>query len=110
MNQIAAALAAIFGKENYLVGKATYSNTNESAAFSATAIIDDDCLVAYVDPNAGLFGATALKNFLWTPGGGEGGVRQWRDEKNDRDVLKHKQQWDQKATATDLGYFFSDIV
>src|SRR3990172_7000333 len=45
------ALGAVLGFERYLVGKAVYSNTNESAAFSSTSIIDDDCLVAYVTPN-----------------------------------------------------------
>lgn len=110
MSTVEAALAAIFGKSNYMVGKATYSNTNESASFSATAIIDDDCLVCHVDPGAGIFGATAGKTFFWEPGGGMGGVRPWRDESNDTDKLKHKEQWDQKATATDLGYIFLDVV
>lgn len=104
------AMAAIFGKDNYFVGKASYSNTNESAAFSGTAIVDDDCLVCHVDPGAGLYGATAGKTFYWEPGGGLGGVRQWRDESSDSEKLKHKEQWDQKAVATDLGYFFADIV
>lgn len=110
MSSVESALAAIFGKQNYIVGKATYSNTNESATFSASAIIDDDCLVCHVDPGAGIFGATALKTFFWQPGGGLGGVRQWRDEGADADKLKHKEQWDQKVTASDLGYLFLDIV
>jgi hypothetical protein len=104
------ALASIFGKANYLVGKATYSNTNEAVAFSASAIIDDDCLICHVDAGAGLYGATAGKTFHWAPGGGLGGVRQYRDESADTERLKHKEQWDQKATATDLGYIFLDIV
>src|SRR6185436_3753 len=68
------ALAAIFDKENYFVSKATYTNTNEAVAFSATAIIDDDCLICHVDPGAGVFGATAGKTFTWAPGGGEGAI------------------------------------
>lgn len=107
---VEAALAAIFGKSNYWVGKSTYSNTNESAAFSATAIIDDDALVCHVDPAAGLFGATALKTFAWAAGGGLGGIRRYTDEAHDTERLKHKEQWDQKAVATDLGYLFLDCV
>lgn len=107
---VEAALASIFGKANYWVGKATYSNTNEAAAFSASAIIDDDCLVCHVDPSAGLYGATAGKTFHWGPGGGMGGVRQYRDEAHDAERLKHKEQWDQKVTAADLGYLFLDVV
>lgn len=110
MTSVEAALAAIFGKANYWVGKATYSNTNESATFSATAIVDDDCLICHTDPGAGMYSATALKTFYWEPGGGLGGVRQWTDEASDSDKLKHKEQWDQKATATDLGYLFLDVV
>ena len=104
------ALASIFGKSNYMVGKATYSNTNEAAAFSATAIIDDDCLVTYVDPSAGIFGATAGKTFVWNPGGGEGAIFRDPARKNHSDTYQHKEQWDQKAVATDLGYFFADVV
>lgn len=107
---VAAAMAAIFGKSNYYVGKASYSNTNESAAFSASAIIDDDALVCHVDPGAGVFGATALKNFVWAPGGGLGGIRRYTDEATDTERLKHKEQWDQKIVAADLGYLFLDVV
>lgn len=110
MSTIEAALAAIFGKDNYWVGKATYSNTNESAAFSATAIIDDDCLVTHVDPGAGLFGATAGKTFTWQPGGGLGSLYSYYSQDFHAGIIQHKEQWDQKVTATDLGYFFSDIV
>jgi hypothetical protein len=104
------ALAAVFGISNYWVAKGTYSNTNEAADFSATAIIDDDCLVCHVDPGAGVFGATAGKNFIWQPGGGLGAISTRRADEKHADVLQHKEQWDQKATATDLGYFFADVV
>ena len=110
MQAMEQALAAIFGKANYWVGKATYSDTNESATFSATAIIDDDCLVCQVDPSAGLFGATAGKSFVWQPGGGLGSLYSHYDEDRHAAIIQHKEQWDQKATATDLGYFFNDIV
>jgi hypothetical protein len=110
MASIEGALAAIFGKESYVVGKAVYSNTNEAVAFAATAIIDDDCLVCHVDNSAGLFGATAGKTFVWGPGGGSGTVYRDPARGNHADMFQHKEQWDQAATATDLGYFFADIV
>lgn len=104
------ALGSIFGIENYLVGKATYSNTNETAAFSATAILDDDCLVCKVDPTAGIYGVTAGKTFVWGGGGGAGQIYRDPARRNHSEVFQYKMQWDQKAVATDLGYFFSDIV
>ena len=110
MNTVEAALSAVFGVPNYWVGKATYHAGNEAATFSASAIIDDDCLVAYVAPNPGLFTASAGYTFTWAPGGGAGTVLRNRDDLNDTDLIKAKEQWDQKAVATDLGYFFSDIV
>ena len=110
MSAVEAALAAIFGKENYWVAKATYSNTNESATFSASAIIDDDCLVCHVDSMAGLFGATAGKTFVWAGGGGEGSIYSHYDQDRHASIIQHKEQWDQATVATDLGYFFSDIV
>ena len=110
MGTVEAALAAVFGVQNYWVGRASYSNTNESAAFSATAIIDDDCLITHVDPAAGLMGATAGKTFSWAGGGGDGTIYRDPARLNHSDVFQHKEQWDQKAVATDLGYFFNDIV
>lgn len=104
------ALAAVFGVDNYWVAKASYNSANEAAAFSGSAIIGDDCLVCHVDPTAGIFGATAGKTFTWAPGGGGGIADSYRDESRDADIIKTKSQWDQKATATDLGYFFADVV
>jgi hypothetical protein len=105
------ALAAMLGLSQILVAEAVYSNTNENAAFAATNIIDDDALVCYVEPSPSPFSASAGYSFFWQPGGGMGGIRpKWRDENADTDLLKFKMQWDQKAVATDLGYFFSDIV
>jgi len=105
-----AAIAALLGVDNYLVAKATYSNTNEASSFSATSIIDDDCLVCYVSPSPGIFSATAGLTFAWPGGGGNGVIMKNRDDLNDLDLIKTKEQWDQKAVATDLGYFFADVV
>jgi hypothetical protein len=104
------AIGAALGIPNYLVAKGTYSNTNENADFSATAIIDDDALICYVDPSAGIFGATAGKTFEWQPGGGGGSIYSRRDEGKHSDMVQHKEQWDQKVTASDVGYFYGGVV
>lgn len=109
-DSINAALAGIFGKSNYFVGRATYSNTNESAAFSATAIIDDDCLVCHVDPGAGMFGVSSGKTFVWQPGGGQGSLYSHYSDDFHATVIQHKEQWDQKIVASDTGYIFLDVV
>lgn len=103
------ALSAVLGL-NVIVGRATYSNTNESATFAATAIIDDDALICYVDPGAGVFGVTAGKTFAWQPGGGMGTIYRDPARRFHSDIFQHKEQWDQKLVASDVGYFFADIV
>lgn len=104
-----AALSAVLGL-NVTVARATYSNTNESAAFAATAIVDDDALVCYVNPSAGMFDVTAGKTFAWQGGGGTGTIYRDPSRRFHSDVFQHKEQWDQKVTASDVGYIFLDIV
>ncbi len=103
-------IAAVLGLANYLVSKASYNTANLGQTASLSPVIDDDALVCHVDPAAGIFGATAGKTFVWQPGGGAGQIGRYRADDRDADVLKHKEQWDQKATATDLGYLFLDVV
>ncbi len=104
------ALAAAFGVANYWVGKASYNSANEGQAFSASAIIDDDCLVSYVSSTPGIMTASAGYTFAWDGGGGIGSIASYRDQSVKSDVLQHSEAWDQKAVATDLGYFFADVV
>ena len=107
---IAAAMAAVFGLDSYWVAEASYNSANEGQSFTAAAIIDDDALVCVVDPSSGTRGATAGKTFVWPPGGGTGSMFRVRDDKVHADLVQMKAQWDQKATATDMGYLFLDIV
>ena len=110
MDNMNSALGAVFGVKNYWPALSSYNAANEGQSFDGTAIIDDDCLVCYVDPSAGVFGATAGKTFAWPGGGGMGSMYRVRDDLVHSDLVQIKEQWDQKATATDLGYFFSDVV
>lgn len=106
-----AALADVFGLSTWHVGRASYNSANESATASYAAIIDDDFLLLSVNPAAGSMGATAGKTFYWQPGGGLGSVLpMYRDEKEQRDLLRVKMQWDQVCVASDLGYLWTDIV
>jgi len=110
MTAITSAMAGMFGLDKYLVGMAGYNTANEGQTFSAAAIIDDDALVCYVEPSPRVFKASAGYTFAWGGGGGNGVIINSRDELNDADLIKNKEQWDQKAVATDLGYFFFDVV
>ena len=103
-------MASLFGLQNYWVGKASYSNTNEAVAFSGSGIIGNHALVCYVAGGPGLFIASAGYTFFWQPGGGQGTIARWRDEESDADVLKHKEQWQDKIVATDCGYLYLTVV
>ena len=104
------ALAALFGVERYLVGKAVYSNTNEASSFSASAIIDDDCLICYASPNPGIFEPSCGYTFNWAPGGGLGTIAKVRDDRAHADFVQLMAHWDHKIVGADLGYFFADIT
>lgn len=107
---VEAALASAFGVQNYWVGKASYNSANEGQSFSASAIIDDDCLVCYTSGMPGLMSASAGYTFAWAGGGGDGQITTYRSDETKSDVLQHSEAWDQKAVATDVGYFFADVV
>lgn len=104
------ALRSLFDVAYYNVSKATYNSANEGQTFSASAIVDDDCLVSYRAPSPAVMSASAGFTFAWAGGGGEGSIFQYRDDTVDSDILKLKEAWDQKAVATDVGYFFADVV
>lgn len=103
-------LGNALGLENVFNAPASYNSANEGQDFSASAIIDDDALICHVAPQVDMFSASAGKTFYWSPGGGLGTISSYREEETKSDILRCMTQWDQKATATDLGYFFADVV
>lgn len=105
------ALSALFMVDQVLVGMAIYNTANEGQTASYSAIIDDDALLLYTTPTPSIFEASAGYTFVWGPGGGDGTIyAPYRDYGKQSDVIQSKMQWDQKAVATDLGYFMSDCV
>ena len=111
VGNVRSALASLFGVDEILVAAAIYNTVNETQTASMSPIVDDDALLIYATPTPGIFEASAGYTFYWAPGGGLGGIQPIvRDVKSDADLIKTKQQFDQKATATDLGYFMADCV
>lgn len=110
LGSVEAILGQAFGVSNYIVGKASWNSANEGQTFSSAAIIDDDCLVTYVDSAPGIMTASAGYTFAWDGGGSQGSIATYRDQSHKADVLQHSEAWDQKVVATDLGYFFADCV
>jgi len=110
LGNVESALASLFDTPNYVVGKATYNSANEGQTFSGSAIIDDDCLLCYTTLTPGLMEASAGYTFAWAGGGGTGEMINYREQNIKSDVLQNSEAWDQKAVATDVGYFFADVV
>lgn len=106
----AASLAAIFEIDQYLVSRASYNSANVGLSASMSAIIDDDALLFYNDPNSGVMGATAMKTFVWNPGGGAGQVFNVRHDEQHRNLIQYKEQWDLKVVAADLGAIWLGVV
>ncbi len=107
---VSVAMAALMGLEKYVVGEAGYNAANEGQDATQTAIFDDDALVLFVNGQPNIRKPSAGYTFAWTGGGGAGVIKNSRDELNDADLIKNKEQWDQKVVATDLGYFFSAVA
>lgn len=110
LNSVGSLLAAVLGFDNLWVSTAVRNTANEAQTPVLSPVIDDDALVFYSNPGAGVFDATAGKTFVWQPGGGAGSIVTYRDQSRKSDILQHSEQWDQKLVAADLGYIFLDIV
>ena len=106
-----AALSAVLDIPRILVGQATYNSANEASSGTYATIIDDDLLLAYSAAAPGMFEPSAGYTFHWSAGGGLGSIYpSYRENSRHADVIQMKAQWDQKAVATDCGYFFADVV
>ena len=108
--EVEGVLAAVLGVEILGVSRAIYNTANVGQSDSLSPIIDDDALLCVVDPAPTRFSVQALKTFAWNGGGGEGSARTYRSESHDADMVKHKEQWDQKLISADAGYLWLDIV
>ena len=99
--------------EKLFVAEALYTTSDEgSSTYTYSDIIDDDALLLYVADRPSLLVPSAGYTFVWRPltGGGVQFIRRIRDDKRRKDIIEGHSYFDQVATATDAGYFFSDAV
>ena len=76
---------------------------------AVSVVSRDVCVPPRSGVAVGVFSGVPVGTGVFVGGGG-GVIINSRDELNDADLIKNKEQWDQKVVATDLGYFFSDVV
>lgn len=94
--------------ERILVGTATRNTAAEGATASMSPVWDDDCLVMFVPPTPALDVPAAAYTFV------ERGrlleTKRFREEAEAQDVIETTAPAQVVVTASDAGYFFSDIV
>jgi hypothetical protein len=110
LGNVESALSSLFDVTKYLVAKAVYNSANEGQTMTGAAIIDDDCLISYSSDSPGISEASAGYTFTWQGGGGAGEMVTYRENQTKSDIIQNSEAWDQKAVATDVGYFFADVV
>jgi hypothetical protein len=110
-------LAQFFGLERVLVARTIVNSGLEGASNSFAFNHGKHALVCYVAPNVGPTTATAGVTFAWTglEGAGYGsevGISQidLRASGKKVDRIEGERAWDNKVTASDLGYFFASCV
>jgi len=107
-------LAALFGIDRVLVAKAVKNTANEGATGTYSYTVGDNALLCYVAPNPGLMTPSAGYTFMWTGvSGGLGttvGVSRFRMEELKADRVEGEIAFDNKVVASDLGYFWYNII
>jgi hypothetical protein len=107
-------LAQLLGIDEVLVGDAIYNSAAEGVAVSMTRIFDDDALLLYAPRNPGRMMPSAGYTFFWQSAvlgtAAPQFIRRWDDLERRRTVIEAHSYWDQVATETAAGYFFSDAV
>ena len=107
-------VAEALGLPRILVGAAVKNTANPAATFSGSYIWGKNALLTWTPPAAGLRIPSAGYTFIWTGIQGGGGfdvpITSVREDMRDRDVIRGKTAWDQKAVGTDLGYIILNAV
>jgi len=108
-------LAQLFGVDRVLVAKAVVNSGAEgSNAQSYDFTVGSGALLCYTAPNPGLMTPSAGYTFMWTGvSGGLGstiGVSRFRMEELKADRVEGEIAFDNKVVASDLGFFWSNII
>lgn len=107
-------LAAFFNVEKVLVAKAIENVAKEREAGSYQFIFGNSALLAYSAMEPSLMAPSAGYTFSWNGVSGNlganVGVRKFRIEEKRALRVEAETAFDMKVVASDLGYFFEDIV
>lgn len=105
-----AMIAEWLGIDRYIVGIASRNTADEGATAVMSPVWDDDALVCYVPAAASLDEPAAA--YTLTQGEAENLIetKNYREEAENQQVVEAAMRAQVLVTASDAGYFFSDIV
>lgn len=109
-----ATLASLFGVDRVLTARAIQNSGAEGAADSFGAIHGKNAGLFHVASSPGLMTPSAGYQFAWDGvSDGQGttvGISRFRMNELRCDRVEAQMAWDYKVVASDLGYFFSNVV
>lgn len=110
-------IARVFGIDNYYVARSIQNTAEEGQTDSLDFIMaDNDALLVYAAPNAGLEMPSGGYTFAWTgllPGATNamgGVIMRGREDFAHSDIVEIRTATDIQLVAADLGVFFNTIV
>lgn len=92
------------------VGKALYNNAVRGASDNFDHVWGKHCWIGVVPPSPALETPSAGYTFVWPRDGQIRGIRRWRDEDHHSDKIEGFMCFDEKITASALGYMIEDAV
>jgi hypothetical protein len=106
-----AMMAGWLGVDELVVARRRYTTSAEGDSATYAAIVSDSALLVAVPTGPGLETPSAGYTFEWNEDGkGPMYIERYRYDPKKSEILRGITYFDQKAVATDLGYFFSDCV
>lgn len=105
-------IAAALGVPRLTVGEVIDNTAQEGATFSGEYMWGKSVMFLHVASSPGKRVPTAGYTFIWKLNGDDllVSIENVREASRDRDLLKGKHAFDQKAVGTDLGYFLATAV
>lgn len=105
-------IAAAFRIQNVLVARTVANSSNEGQALTPADIWGKDCILAFVDASPDLKSPTLGRIFTWSEEAGADGtvVESYRDDDIRSDVIRVRNDADEKLVAPSCGYRLSGAI
>lgn len=107
-------LAAAFGVERILVGKASKNTADRGLTASYSDVFTDNFLICYIDPAASQNNPTAIAGMIWDEHDqlGDAGVRMrsWYDQDRDADMYEAQIAFDYKVAGAEYGALINNVL